>query len=137
MVDLGQLMQLDGTYCCASCGKVTEILGCWKKQFIMAKEARRVMFSGTSLCYRLLDGTSRFKELHKVVSDAKAKLATEMGPINGDFAKMARGIVSRLSIVADVQNLGMANRRVRNRLPPSQPRPVYSKQFSSPSYLKN
>ena len=45
MFDLGQLMQLDGTYCCASCGKVTEILGCWKKQFIMAKEARRVMFS--------------------------------------------------------------------------------------------
>lgn len=27
VVDLGQLMQLDGSYCCASCGKVTGILG--------------------------------------------------------------------------------------------------------------
>lgn len=28
VVDLGQLMQLDGSYCCASCGKVSGILGC-------------------------------------------------------------------------------------------------------------
>lgn len=27
VVDLGQLMQLDGTYCCAACGKVSGILG--------------------------------------------------------------------------------------------------------------
>lgn len=27
VVDLGQLMQLDGSYCCASCGKVSGILG--------------------------------------------------------------------------------------------------------------
>ena len=97
-------MQLDGTYCYASCGRVTEIHGCWKKQFIMAKEARRVdvLCYRTSLCYRLLNGTSRFKELHKVVSDAKAQLVTNMGLISGDLAKMARGIVSRLSIIGDV-----------------------------------
>lgn len=119
VVDLGQLMQLDGTYCCASCGKVTEILGCWKKQFIIAKEARRVdvLCYRISLCYRLLDGTSRFKELHKVVSDAKAKLETEVGPISGDSAKMARGIVSRLSVAADVQNLcSLAIEKVDARL---------------------
>ena len=27
VVDLGQLMQLDGSYCCAWCGKVSGILG--------------------------------------------------------------------------------------------------------------
>ncbi|KAI9112184.1 hypothetical protein K1719_016707 [Acacia pycnantha] len=39
VVDHGQLMQLDGGYCCASCGKVTWILGCWKKQLNIAKDA--------------------------------------------------------------------------------------------------
>ncbi|KAK4283715.1 hypothetical protein QN277_000638 [Acacia crassicarpa] len=107
VVDHGQLMQLDGGYCCASCGKVTGILGCWKKQLNIAKDARRV----DVLCYRLylsykvLDGTSRFKELHDIVVEAKAKLETEVGPVNGVSAKMVRGIVSRLSIASEVQKL--------------------------------
>ncbi|XP_015572530.1 VIN3-like protein 1 isoform X1 [Ricinus communis] len=107
VVDLGQLMQLDGSYCCASCGKVTGILGSWKKQLIIAKDARRidVLCYRIYLSYRLLDGTSRFKELHEIVKDAKAKLETEIGPLNGVSAKMARGIVSRLSIAGDVQKL--------------------------------
>ncbi|KAG9144806.1 hypothetical protein Leryth_026553 [Lithospermum erythrorhizon] len=107
VVDLGQLMQLDGSYCCFSCGKVSGILGYWKKQLIIAKDARRV----DSLCYRiflsyrLLEGTTKFKELHNVVEDAKAMLETEVGPLSGVSAKMARGIVSRLSIAGDVQSL--------------------------------
>ncbi|OAY54365.1 VIN3-like protein 1 isoform X1 [Manihot esculenta] len=107
VVDLGQLMQLDGSYCCASCGKVSGILGCWKKQLIIAKDARRVdvLCYRIYLSYRLLDGTSRFKELHEIVKDAKAKLETEVGPVNGVSAKMARGIVSRLSVAGDVQKL--------------------------------
>ncbi|OUZ99713.1 Fibronectin [Macleaya cordata] len=107
VVDLGQLMQLDGSYCCASCGKVSGILGCWKKQLVIAKDARRVdiLCYRISLSYRLLDGTSRFKELHEIVEDAKAKLETEVGPVNGVSARMARGIVSRLSVSADVQKL--------------------------------
>jgi hypothetical protein len=82
-------------------------LRCWKKQLIIAKDARRV----DALCYRiylsfrLLEGTSRFKDLHEIVKDAKAKLETEVGPMNGVSAKMARGIVSRLSIAGDVQKL--------------------------------
>lgn len=82
-------------------------LRCWKKQLIIAKDARRV----DVLCYRiylssrLLEGTSRFKELHEIVKDAKAKLETEVGPVNGVSAKMARGIVSRLSVAGDVQKL--------------------------------
>ncbi|CAL0323973.1 unnamed protein product [Lupinus luteus] len=86
VVDHGQLMQLDGGYCCASCGKVTAIIGIY-------------------LSYSLLDGTSRFKELHEMVKEVKAKLETEVGPVNGVYAKMARGIVSRLPIANDVQKL--------------------------------
>ncbi|KAJ1418594.1 Oberon, PHD finger domain [Sesbania bispinosa] len=107
VVDHGQLMQLDGGYCCASCGKVTGILGCWKKQLNIAKDARRVdvLCYRIYLSYRLLDGTSKFKELHETVKEAKAKLETEVGPVNGVSAKMARGIVSRLPIASDVQKL--------------------------------
>ncbi|XVF34792.1 hypothetical protein REPUB_Repub18cG0089000 [Reevesia pubescens] len=107
VVDLGQLMQLDGSYCCASCGKVSGILGCWKKQLSIAKDARRldVLCYRIYLSYRLLDETSRFKELHEFVKDAKAKLETEVGPVNGVSAKMARGIVSRLSVSGDIQKL--------------------------------
>lgn len=80
---------------------------CWKKQLIIAKDARRVdvLCYRIYLSYRLLDGTSRFKELHEIVKDAKAKLETEVGPVNGVSAKMARGIVSRLSVAGDVQKL--------------------------------
>lgn len=107
VVDHGQFMQLDGSYCCASCGKVSGIIGSWKKQLVTAKDARRVdaLCFRIFLSYRLLDGTSRFKELHKIVDEAKAKLETEVGPVDGVSAKMARGIVSRLSVAGDVQRL--------------------------------
>lgn len=49
--------------------------------------------------------TSRFKELHEIIKEAKAKLETEVGPVNGSSSKMARGIVSRLSVATDVQSL--------------------------------
>ncbi|GAU41527.1 hypothetical protein TSUD_140590 [Trifolium subterraneum] len=107
VVDHGQLMQLDGGYCCASCGKVTGILGCWKKQLNIAKDARRVdvLCYRIYLSYRLLNGTLRFKELHDMVQEAKAKLEKEVGPVNGVSSKMVRGIVSRLPIASDVQKL--------------------------------
>ncbi|CAI0389885.1 unnamed protein product [Linum tenue] len=107
VVDHGQLMQLDGSYCCASCGKVSGIIESWKKQLTIAKDARRVdlLCYRIYLCYRLLDGTSRFKELHEPIKEAKAKLETEVGPLDGVSAKMARGIVSRLPIAADVHKL--------------------------------
>lgn len=80
---------------------------CWKKQLIVAKDARRVdvLCYRIYLSYRLLDGTSRFKELHDIIKDAKSKLETEVGPVNGVSAKMARGIVSRLSVAGDVLQL--------------------------------
>ncbi|KAG0457995.1 hypothetical protein HPP92_023152 [Vanilla planifolia] len=107
VVDLGQSMQLDGSYCCASCGKVSGIIGCWKKQLAVAKDARRIdiLCYRISLSCRILDGTLQFKELHIIVEDAKAKLETEVGPLNGVSAQMSRGIVGRLSVASDVQKL--------------------------------
>ncbi|CAM8888585.1 unnamed protein product [Rhodiola kirilowii] len=107
VVNLGQLMQLDGSYCCTWCGKVSGIAGSWKKQLIAAKDARRVdtLCYRVSLSYRLLDGTSKFKEMHEIVREAKEKLETEVGPLNEVSASTHRGIVSRLSVANDVQNL--------------------------------
>lgn len=80
---------------------------CWKKQLNIAKDARRVdvLCYRIYLSYRLLNGTSKFKDLHLMVQEAKAKLETEVGPLDGVSAKMARGIVSRLPIASDVQSL--------------------------------
>lgn len=80
---------------------------CWKKQLSLAKDARRVdvLCYRIYLSYRLLDGTSKYKDLHQIVQEAKTKLETEVGPVNGVSAKMARGIVSRLPIAGDVQKL--------------------------------
>ncbi|AQK40356.1 VIN3-like protein 1 [Zea mays] len=106
-IELGQSIQLDGNYCCAACGKVIGILGFWKRQLVVAKDARRVdnLCSRIYLSHRLLDGTTRFKELHRIVEDAKAKLESEVGPLDGTSSKMARGIVGRLHVAADVQKL--------------------------------
>ena len=73
----------------------------------MAKDARRVdvLCYRIYLSYRLLHGTSKFNELHEIVKEAKSQLETEVGPVNGVSAKMARGIVSRLSIAGDVLKL--------------------------------
>jgi hypothetical protein len=80
---------------------------CWKKQLNIAKDARRVdvLCYRIYLSYRLLNGTSKFKDLHQMIQEAKAKLETEVGPLDGVSAKMARGIVSRLPIASDVQRL--------------------------------
>lgn len=79
----------------------------WKRQLVVAKDARRVdiLCSRIYLGHRLLDGTTRFKELHQIVEDAKAKLESEVGPLDGTSSKMARGIVGRLPVAADVQKL--------------------------------
>ncbi|EOA30151.1 hypothetical protein CARUB_v10013259mg [Capsella rubella] len=101
------LIKLDGCFCCYSCGKVSQILGCWKKQLMVAKEARRrdVLCYRIELSYRMLDGTSRFCELHKIVCDAKSKLEVEVGPLDEPAARNDRGIVSRLSVAGEVQGL--------------------------------
>ncbi|XP_008662955.1 VIN3-like protein 1 [Zea mays] len=105
--DLEQIIHLDGSYSCASCGKISGILGYWKRQLVIGKDARRVdnLCQRIYLSYRLLEGTVHFKELHEIIEDAKAKLESEVGPLDGMSAKNAHGIVSRFSAGIAVQKL--------------------------------
>lgn len=79
----------------------------WKKQLAIAKDAHQVniLCYRISLSYRLLNGTVKFKELHKIVEDAMGMLETEIGPVSGVSMRMVRGSVRRLSVVSDVQKL--------------------------------
>ncbi|XP_077238328.1 VIN3-like protein 2 isoform X2 [Tasmannia lanceolata] len=103
----GQYIRLDGGFYCVSCKKVNDLLGCWRKQLMTAKDARRV----DVLCYRitlsrvLLTGTKKYQNLHEIVDAAAKKLEAEVGSLDGLPVKMARGIVNRLSSGAEVQKL--------------------------------
>lgn len=106
VINLEPVMQSDGIYCCAHCGKVSGIIRYWKDQMNLAKDARRVdtLCYRLFLCYRLLKGTSKFKEMQDIVKEAIAKLETEVGPVNGFTALHGKGLVNRLSVGAAVQN---------------------------------
>ncbi|KAK4757809.1 hypothetical protein SAY87_019110 [Trapa incisa] len=101
---------LDGIFFCASCGKVNDILWCWRKQLMVAKETRRVDI----LCYRLalakklISGTERYKEISGIVEEAVKKLEEEVGPLSGVPVKLGRGIVNRLSFGSMIQKLCMS-----------------------------
>ncbi|GAV85650.1 fn3 domain-containing protein/DUF1423 domain-containing protein [Cephalotus follicularis] len=98
---------LDGSFHCVSCGKVNDLLGCWRKQLMVAKDTRRVDI----LCYRvslgqkLLNGTEKYKKLREIVDEAVKKLEAEVGFLTGLPVKMGRGIVNRLSSGPEVQKL--------------------------------
>ncbi|KAK1434717.1 hypothetical protein QVD17_00467 [Tagetes erecta] len=107
VVDCGQALQLDGSYCCASCGKISEILRCWRRQMTIAKGCRRLnsLYYRIYLCYRMLEGTTRFQVLHDIVKLVKAKLESEVSPLNGESAKTSTTLVNRLSIASEVHAL--------------------------------
>ncbi|XP_044472087.1 VIN3-like protein 2 isoform X2 [Mangifera indica] len=98
---------LDGSFYCVACGKVNDLLGCWRKQLMLAKDTRRVDI----LCYRvslgqkLLSGTDKYKNLSTIVEDAVKMLEAEVGPLTGLPVKMGRGIVNRLSSGPEIQKL--------------------------------
>ncbi|KAF6993736.1 hypothetical protein CFC21_010581 [Triticum aestivum] len=122
--DLQKIIHLDGSYSCASCGKISGILGYWKRQLVIAKQARRVdiLCHRIYVSYQLLEGTSCHTELHNIIQDAKAKLECEVGPLDGMSAKMARGIVSRLSGGSNILKLcSLAIQKVDELLSPPSP----------------
>ncbi|KAM7267976.1 hypothetical protein ACFE04_010142 [Oxalis oulophora] len=104
---IGKGKQLDGSYSCIYCGKVNDLLGCWRKQLMVAKDTRRVDI----LCYRaslgkkLLNGTTKYQKIYEILEEAVKKLEAEVGPLTGLPVKLARGIVNRLSSGAEVQKL--------------------------------
>ncbi|KAL8141250.1 hypothetical protein V2J09_007271 [Rumex salicifolius] len=99
--------KLDGQFSCVACGKVNDLMSTWNKQLVIGKEARRVdaLCLRISLCYKILDGTKLYKDLHELVDTAAKKLKKELGPLDRVCAKMGRGIVNRLVCGAEVQKL--------------------------------
>lgn len=79
---------------------------CWKKQLVIAKDARRVdvLCHRLSLSHRILSSTEKYQSLHGVVDSAMKKLEAEVGSVN-DLPNLARGIVNRLSVGAEVQKM--------------------------------
>ncbi|PSS01341.1 VIN3-like protein [Actinidia chinensis var. chinensis] len=98
---------MDGSFCCMSCGKMNDLLGCWRKQLITAKDTRRVdiLCYRVSLSQKLLMGTKYYQNLCEIVDEAVKKLEAEVGPLTGLPVKKARGIVNRLSSGPEVQRL--------------------------------
>ncbi|KAF3793996.1 VIN3-like protein 2 [Nymphaea thermarum] len=103
----GRQPRLDGGFYCVSCGKVNGLLRCWRKQILIAKDARRVdaLCYRIALCQKILKGTKRYRGLNEIVNVAAKKLKEEVGPLHQVSLKMARGIVNRLSCGAEVQKL--------------------------------
>uniref|UniRef100_A0A803Q9N9 Fibronectin type-III domain-containing protein n=1 Tax=Cannabis sativa TaxID=3483 RepID=A0A803Q9N9_CANSA len=97
----------DGSFCCVSCGKENDLLGCWRKQMVVARETRRVdiLWYRISLSEKLLKGTEKYQKLYELVDEASKKLQAEVGPLDGLPVKMGRGIVNRLSSGPEVQKL--------------------------------
>ncbi|XWS28106.1 hypothetical protein CRYUN_Cryun25bG0036900 [Craigia yunnanensis] len=98
---------LDGSFCCVACGKVNDLLGCWRKQLIAAKDTRRadILCYRVSLGQKLLNRTEKYRKLSEIVDEAVEKLEAEVGPLTGVPVKMGRGIVNRLSSGPEVQKL--------------------------------
>ncbi|CAH2056863.1 unnamed protein product [Thlaspi arvense] len=98
---------MDGSFSCVSCGKVNDLLGCWRKQMMTAKDTRRVdiLCYRVSLGQRLLSGTRSYQKLYEIVDEAVKKLEVDVGPLTGLPVRMARGIVNRLPSGPEVQRL--------------------------------
>ncbi|KAK4747507.1 hypothetical protein SAY87_014093 [Trapa incisa] len=99
--------KLEGGFCCVSCGKINNLMGLWRKQIVVAKEARRVdeLCLRISLAEKILKGTEGFKDLQRTVKAALKLLKNEVGPVELAGTKMVRGLVNRLSCGAEVQKL--------------------------------
>ena len=82
------------------------LLRSWKKQLVIAKDARRldVLCHRIFLSHKILMATEKYLVLHKIVDTALKKLEAEVGPMSG-APNMGRGIVSRLTVGAEVQKL--------------------------------
>ncbi|KAF5455981.1 hypothetical protein F2P56_025499 [Juglans regia] len=99
--------KLDGSFYCISCGKINGIMRTWRKQLIVAKEARRVdvLCLRLSLAHKILMGTALYKEVQRIVETAVKILNDEVGPLDQVCTSMVRCIVNRLSCGAEVQKL--------------------------------
>ncbi|PNT75489.1 hypothetical protein BRADI_1g33450v3 [Brachypodium distachyon] len=101
----GQSKKLDGGYYCIHCGKQNDLLRCWKKQMLIAKDARRLdVLCHRILSHKILISTEKYMVLHEFVDKAMKKLEGEFGPITG-LPDMGRRLVGRLAVAVEVQKL--------------------------------
>ncbi|MCL7022269.1 hypothetical protein MKW94_022271 [Papaver nudicaule] len=107
IMNTGCHIMLDGSFYCVSCGKINELMGCWRKQLLVAQSARRVdkLYHRLSLSRRILKVTERFKEQQKILDTAVTKLKKEVGPLHQVCSNLERGLVNRLSCGVEVQKL--------------------------------
>ncbi|CAN0921766.1 VIN3-like protein 3 [Linum grandiflorum] len=107
IIKTGSCTKLEGCFYCVACGKVNELMRIWRKQLMIAMEARRV----DVLCLRLLlgqkilSGIEQYSDIHEMLETGVQMLQNELGPFDLVCTKMARGIVNRLSCGAQVQKL--------------------------------
>ncbi|KAI3754654.1 hypothetical protein L1987_54441 [Smallanthus sonchifolius] len=103
----GRNRGLDGSFYCVSCGKVNDLLGCWRKQMTIARDTRRVdiLCYRVSLSQKLLARTQKYQKLHEIVNEAMEKLEADVGPLTGLPVKRARGIVNRLCSGQEIQKI--------------------------------
>ncbi|KAL8467777.1 hypothetical protein ACS0TY_031134 [Phlomoides rotata] len=99
--------ELDGSFYCVSCGKVNDLLSCWRKQVLVGRDTRRVDILGyrLSLSQKILAGTKQYQNLYATIDEAVKMLEEDVGPLTGLPVKKARGIVNRLSSGPQIQKL--------------------------------
>lgn len=112
--------------CSAILHSPLDVRRCWKKQLKIAMDTARVdiLCYRIFVSYRLLNRTSRFRELHKFIEDMKAAIETELGPIKDAAAKASRAHVGRLQAASQVQSLCKLAIRKAEELFPSNPTSV-------------
>lgn len=100
-------VKVDQCFSCVSCGKLNDLMRSWRKQLLVASEARRVdvLCLRLSLSHKILIGTDIYKELLKIVESAVATLENEVGSLDWASATMDRSIVNRLCCGTAVQKL--------------------------------
>ncbi|CAN1849465.1 Protein VERNALIZATION INSENSITIVE 3 [Linum perenne] len=107
IVENASCTNLEASFYCVGCGKVNELMRIWRKQLVIAMEARRVdvLCLRVLLGHKILSGSAQYYDIHKMLETGIQMLRNEVGPLDLVCMKMARGIVKRLSCGAEVQKL--------------------------------
>ncbi|KAH7315330.1 hypothetical protein KP509_21G044600 [Ceratopteris richardii] len=98
---------LDGVFNCKPCGRISSLIRLWKRQLLIAKEARRVdvLYRRFCLSHRLLHGTVKYKSAYSHLDKAVKILESEVALMNKGSLKLDRCITTRLFCNAEVQEL--------------------------------
>ncbi|KAF4391170.1 hypothetical protein G4B88_016480 [Cannabis sativa] len=88
----------DGSFCCVSCGKENDLLGCWRKQMVVARETRRKLCSSA---VELLDSMNS-----NVTSDPLPNpIKQDKKPIGPNMIKFEDTRATSLTIFLQSQNI--------------------------------